>query len=124
MVEAYREFWQNYTNIKGRTSRKVFWQTMAINMIILLLFFSLVFLGLIVFDNYLLAGIGYMSYILFGLAILCPQIMMAIRRLNDSGKEWFYIFLPFIPIIGGIWLFILLVQPSKKRTKRRKRNEF
>ncbi|WP_156486790.1 MULTISPECIES: DUF805 domain-containing protein [unclassified Synechococcus] len=35
-----------------------------------------------------------------------------IRRLRDSGKSWLWLFISFIPLIGGLWLLCLMLQPS------------
>lgn len=38
--------------------------------------------------------------------------MIIIRRLHDVGKSGYYIFLPLLPLIGLIWLIILLCSKS------------
>jgi uncharacterized membrane protein YhaH (DUF805 family) len=35
-----------------------------------------------------------------------------VRRLRDAGKAWPWIFIALVPIIGAIWLIVLLVMPS------------
>jgi uncharacterized membrane protein YhaH (DUF805 family) len=37
---------------------------------------------------------------------------LTIRRLRDAGRHWAWLFISLLPFIGGIWLLVLLVQPS------------
>ena len=60
-----------------------------------LLYFALDFTGIIIVGIY-------------ALAVFVPSLAVAVRRLHDINKSgWFY-FVSLIPLIGGIWLFILL----------------
>ena len=48
------------------------------------------------------------------LAHFLPSIALVVRRLHDVGKSgWFY-FIVLIPIIGVLWLLILLCTDGKK----------
>lgn len=40
------------------------------------------------------------------------------RRLHDTGRSGFYWFIRFIPLIGAIWLLILLVEDSEYGTNK------
>jgi len=35
-----------------------------------------------------------------------------VRRLHDTGRSGWWYFIALIPIIGGIWLIVILAQPS------------
>jgi len=37
-----------------------------------------------------------------------------VRRIRDTGRSPWYFFVQFIPVIGDIWLFIILIQPSNR----------
>jgi uncharacterized membrane protein YhaH (DUF805 family) len=39
-------------------------------------------------------------------------LAISVRRLRDSGKEWVWLFINFVPCIGGFWFIYLMVQPS------------
>jgi uncharacterized membrane protein YhaH (DUF805 family) len=45
-------------------------------------------------------------------ASILPTLPLTIRRLRDAGKPWPWIFIGLIPIIGTIWLIVLLCQPT------------
>ena len=48
------------------------------------------------------------------LANLVPGLAVTIRRLHDTGKSGFWIFIGLIPLIGKIILLIMLCQDSEK----------
>lgn len=102
---------KKYFVFSGRASRKAYWMFMLFNII-----FGWV---AIMIDNML--GTTNMSYNVWGvecgafynfynLLILIPSLAILVRRLHDIGKRggWFFIIL--IPVIGAIWLIVLLVQ--------------
>lgn len=45
----------------------------------------------------------------YSLAILVPTLAVTVRRLHDIGKSGWMYFVGLIPLIGGIWLLVLLV---------------
>ncbi len=49
----------------------------------------------------------------FGIAALLPGIAVTVRRLRDAGYNWAFIFIPLIPLVGGIIFIVLLCQPTK-----------
>lgn len=76
--------------------------------------FSIVALAV---DNVLgiaFAGIGYGPlYMIYGLVVLIPGLAVAVRRLHDVGKSGWMLLVVLIPIVGAIWLLVLLVTDSK-----------
>ena len=54
----------------------------------------------------------------YRLSLFFPGLAVAWRRLHDMGKggQWYWISL--IPIIGGIWLLVLLCTPSEPQDNR------
>ncbi len=103
-MKWYLKVLSNYVNFSGRARRKEFWMFFLFNLIIV---FALSFLlGFISdFINYEVAPLLLGIYIL---GILLPYFAVAVRRLHDSGKSGGYIFVYFIPFIGGIWFLILM----------------
>lgn len=89
----------NYANFSGRARRSEYWYFMLFHYLITialcLLYFALDFTGIIIVGIY-------------ALAVFVPSLAVAVRRLHDINKSgWFY-FVSLIPLIGGIWLLILL----------------
>ncbi|MDY0077004.1 MAG: DUF805 domain-containing protein [Bacteroidales bacterium] len=58
------------------------------------------------------AGSGPISGI-YSLALIIPSLAVAVRRLHDVGKSGWMILIGLIPLIGFIWLLVLMVTDSK-----------
>ena len=50
---------------------------------------------------------GYI-YAVYMLAVILPCLAVLVRRLHDIDKSGLWFFISFVPIIGGIWLLILV----------------
>ncbi|GHD76859.1 uncharacterized membrane protein YhaH (DUF805 family) [Salinibacterium amurskyense] len=48
----------------------------------------------------------------WSLALLVPQLAVAVRRLRDTGRHWTNLFWILVPIAGVIVLIVFLTQPS------------
>ncbi|MDC1457252.1 DUF805 domain-containing protein [Flavobacteriaceae bacterium] len=104
----------NYANFKGRARRKEYWMwTLSVTIIFIFAMILDNLLGL----NFELMGqnLGYgWIYLIAGIAHLIPGLAVVVRRLHDVGKSgWFY-FIVLIPIIGILWMLILLCSDGKK----------
>lgn len=102
-MEWYKLFWQNYFTIDGRARRTAYWIPWLINFAVMLI------LPLI---EGMLYGMPVLS-LLYWLAIIIPVITVTIRRLHDTGKSGWWVFIILIPIIGGIVLIIFMVLDSQ-----------
>ena len=52
-------------------------------------------------------GYGWV-YVIVGLLHFLPSLSVVVRRLHDVGKSgWFYLII-LIPLIGAIWMLVLL----------------
>lgn len=56
--------------------------------------------------NYIVSGV-------FSLALLLPNLGLAVRRLHDIGKSGWWLFLAFIPVVGIIILIIWWCKDSQ-----------
>jgi uncharacterized membrane protein YhaH (DUF805 family) len=98
----------NYANFKGRARRKEYWM--------FVLFCFLFAIVAVILDNILgtTIEIGYQSlpygwiYSIYGLALIIPSLAVLVRRLHDVGKSGGWFFIVLIPLIGSIWLLVLL----------------
>lgn len=94
----YLEVLKKYAVIEGRARRKEYWMFILFNVILTILasFISIEFRGF------------YIILIIYLVAIIIPTISVIVRRMHDIGKSGFWIFIRLVPIIGGIWMLILL----------------
>ena len=95
-----------YFDFEGRTSRETFWHVVLIDIIISAVLSALLALPIIDLVAGLVAGA-------YTLATIIPNIAVTIRRLNDTGKSWPYIFFGLIPCVGWIILLVFMLQPSQ-----------
>ena len=126
MINAYKNFFKNYAEFTGRSTRPDYWWVWLGNFILSIPFWVIyiytVFLSAVmdsVSDSaseaaFMIFGLVAIIYVVFYLAILVPTIALTIRRLRDAGFHWAFIFLRFAPMVGGIALLILLAMPTKE----------
>ena len=94
LINAYQDFWIKATYFKGVSSRSAWWYVNLANLIIT--FFTL---------PLFLKTFGFNVY---GIVCIIHQIAIDIRRIRDFGKDWKWIFINLIPILGWILWFIWL----------------
>ena len=93
-----------FAYFNGRASRKEYW---------IFFLFNLIFGVLaMILDNVLGLTIGNVPYgilyFIYAFAVLIPGFAVAVRRLHDVGKSGWMVFIALIPLIGAIWLLVLL----------------
>lgn len=98
-MKWYLQVFKKYADFKGRARRKEYWMFLLFNMIFT---YALLFLETLIY------GIPILT-VLYSLVVLVPSLAVVVRRLHDIGKSGAYFFVGFIPLIGGIWLLILMV---------------
>ena len=100
----YLKCWKQYADFSGRARRKEYWIFSLINYIII---FFLYILQIVMIESTLWL-IFPIIFFLYAVAVFLPGLAVNIRRLHDIGKSgwWYLIYL--IPIIGAIWLTVLM----------------
>ena len=101
-MKEYLDMWKNYANFSGRTSIRGYWFAVLGNVIV-----STV-IGIITGILPKLAIIAT----LYSLAALIPGLALTVRRLRDTGKNWPWIFISFVPLVGAIILIVMLCKHS------------
>jgi len=100
----YLKVLKNYAVFRGRARRKEYWM--------FVLFYLIFAIVAVILDNVLgtaIENIGYgLFYILYVLAVLIPYLAVTVRRLHDVGKSGWMILIALIPLIGSIWLLVLM----------------
>jgi len=104
----YLQALKNYAVFSGRARRKEYWFFALFNFIFLA--------AAVLFDNIFntaFEDLGYgLFYFLYAAAVLIPGLAVSVRRLHDVDKSGWMLFIALIPIIGGIWLLVLMVTDS------------
>jgi uncharacterized membrane protein YhaH (DUF805 family) len=108
-MNYYLHVLRNYATFSGRARRAEYWMFVLFNMIFAI--------GLMIMDNVLgiaADDLGYGPlYGLYTLFVLVPGLAVLVRRLHDIGKSGWMALILFIPLVGAIWLLILLVSDSE-----------
>jgi len=104
----YLKVLKQYADFSGRARRKEYWMFVLFNIIFVIV--------ATILDNILGTTVGELPYgifyFLYVLAIFIPGLAVTVRRLHDVGKSgWMYLIV-LIPIIGAIWLLVLVATDS------------
>ena len=93
---------EHYADFKGRARRKEYWMFALFNFIASSV---LSLLGTLI-------GCEWIVY-LYALAVFVPSLAVLVRRLHDTGRTGFWFFICFVPLIGFIWLLVLMCIDSQ-----------
>ena len=124
--QAIIRFFSRYARFKGYSSRSEYWWAYLFNMVVEALFGVFLVIAYIpllsaaavkdasgmpmevgsfeVLFPLLLVGFGAFVY---WVATIVPRVALTVRRIRDTGRDWPWIFVVFIPYIGGILLMVL-----------------
>jgi len=108
----YLDVFYEYAVLKGRAARKDFWMFYLINV---------VFMAIALFIDKV-SGLGSRDYyagpvfIIYTLLVLTPLVTVCVRRLHDTGRSGWWVFIKLIPVIGSAWLLVLLCLEGDKGT--------
>ena len=105
----YLKVLKQYADFKGRARRKEYW---------MFILFNIIFGGIaMILDSVFgiaIEGVGYGPlYGVYALVLFIPGLAVVVRRLHDIGKSGWMLLITLIPLIGAIWLLVLLLTDSK-----------
>lgn len=103
-MSEYLTCFKKYATFSGRARRKEYWMFYLFNMLITAVLWILA----VTVSPYIGTVMG-----LYSLIIIIPGISVCVRRLHDLGKSGAWWFISFVPVIGGIWMLILMVSDSQ-----------
>lgn len=108
MIEAYKKFWMNYANFKGRATRGDYWWVVLANMIVEMLLSCFGELGVTLSSAY-------------AVITLVPTLALITRRLHDINKSGWSYLLILIPLVG--WIIVLVFLCTDSVNENNKYNE-
>ncbi|MEU6868091.1 DUF805 domain-containing protein [Streptomyces sp. NPDC046876] len=97
-MHHYTDVLKKYADFSGRARRQEFWMFFLLNMAAAIV--------VLIIDSVI--GASGILYGLYFLAVLVPTIALTVRRLHDLGKSGWWYFIGLVPLVGGIWLLVLL----------------
>jgi len=111
----YLKVLRQYFDFTGRARRSEYWYFVLFNFL-----FSLVSIAFDAFYGFILDIPDWETtwefyYPFYALLTLIPALAVTVRRLHDTGHSgWWYLIL-LLPILGWIWLLILLFTDSERK---------
>lgn len=94
---------EKYVDFNGRARRSEYWYYTLFQAIVV---YSVMGICLAI------GGIEWIST-LVSLAFILPSLAVSVRRLHDIGKSGWWLFIAFIPLVGGIYLLYLTCKDSE-----------
>jgi uncharacterized membrane protein YhaH (DUF805 family) len=115
-MNYYFNVLKNYAIFSGRARRSEYWYFVLFNIIFA---FVAIMLDKVFSTSFVVQTAngpvnlfyGYI-YIIYNLFVLLPALAVLIRRLHDVGKSGWFVFISIIPLVGPIWLLVLLFTDS------------
>jgi uncharacterized membrane protein YhaH (DUF805 family) len=104
-MEWYLKVLRQYADFEGRARRTEYWTFFLFNFIISFLISIVVAATILIMRNSWAVLLSY----LYMFAVMIPSLAVTVRRLHDTGRSAWFLFVLFIPFVGGIWLFILSI---------------
>lgn len=101
----------HYADFKGKASRSEYWYYILCQFLILS--------GICGICELTFHG-GLMVYLILCPVLFLPSLAIGVRRLHDIGKSGWMLLIVLIPLIGSIWLLVLMCK--KGETKPRHNN--
>ena len=117
-MKWYLKVLKQYADFSGRARRTEYWMFTLFNIV-----FTIVAMGIDVglgltfkftdaYGDPVPMFYGYV-YALYALFVLLPGIAVSVRRLHDVGKTGWMLLIALIPIVGAIWLLVLMCTDSQ-----------
>ncbi|MCX7548118.1 DUF805 domain-containing protein [Xanthomarina sp. F1114] len=101
---------EHYADFSGRARRTEYWMFILFQIIFAIV--ALILDG--VLGMSLSSDLAYgWIYLIYILATFLPSLAVTVRRLHDIGKSGWWYFISIVPLIGSIWLLVLLCSDSE-----------
>jgi uncharacterized membrane protein YhaH (DUF805 family) len=101
-MKWYLEVLKKYAVFAGRARRTEYWMFTLFSFIIVIALSAI---------EGMLGSPGIVSG-LYSLAVLIPCLAVTVRRLHDTNRSGWWIFISLIPLVGAIVLLVFLVSDS------------
>jgi uncharacterized membrane protein YhaH (DUF805 family) len=114
---------KKYAVFKGRARRTEYWMFVLVNCIICIVLALLISIPSVISyavtgQPSAVSGIFAILLWLFSLAMLLPGLAVSVRRLHDTNRSGFFLFMSLIPLAGSIILLVFLIQEGSSGDNR------
>ncbi|MED5524010.1 DUF805 domain-containing protein [Gallaecimonas pentaromativorans] len=104
-MENYISVLKQYANFSGRARRQEYWMFFLVNI--------LIYIALAIVISVL--NVPALTFLIgiYALATLVPALALTVRRLHDTGRSGWWIFVQMIPAVGGIVFLVFVCLDSQ-----------
>lgn len=107
-IKAFRQ----YADFSGRASRQEFWMFVLFNLLFAMAwaFVAGLLTGLFggSFDQESRLIFMYKLIAIYYAVTAVPAMAVGVRRLHDTGRSGWWMLIGLVPLVGGIWLIVLM----------------
>ncbi|MFI8338690.1 DUF805 domain-containing protein [Streptomyces sp. NPDC085639] len=104
-MNHYTDVLKKYAVFSGRARRQEYWMFFLFNIAAAII--------LLILDGVL--GTYPLLYGIYVLAVFLPNLGVTIRRLHDTGKSGWWIFIGAVPLVGLVWIIVLLASAGQQQ---------
>jgi uncharacterized membrane protein YhaH (DUF805 family) len=113
---------RHYADFSGRARRREYWM-FALFTVISVIPYSILMALLVQIARAMSVPLDMevaplITALPFYALLMLPGLAVAVRRLHDTGKSGWMLLVALIPIVGGIWLFILMCTEGERGDNR------
>lgn len=104
MMNYYLSVWKKYAVFSGRASRAEYWYFTLVNVLIN---------GIMeLVRHFITSAAVSLSYLvlIYALAVLVPTLAVSVRRLHDTDRSGWWLFIGLIPLIGALVLIYFYIE--------------
>ena len=117
-TDSIKSCLNKYATFRGRAPRSEYWGFWAfciLTEIAAMIVFGLI--GYLCGKSMGMLIAGYIGVFLASLMLFLPMLSVFVRRLHDTNHSGWWYFIALVPIVGGIWLLILLLTESDEENQ-------
>lgn len=117
-IDSIKSCLDKYATFRGRAPRSEYWWFWTFY--VLTEFVTMIVFGFIGYLCGDVAGMmiaGYIGVFLSSLMLFLPMLSVFVRRLHDTNHSGWWYFIAFVPLIGSIWLLVLLLTDSDEENE-------
>ncbi len=112
MVNYWLGVFKKYADFDGRARRSEYWYYTLMNIIVMISLYILLIVSA-VSESIIFSILFGALYLIYALGSLIPSLAVGVRRLHDVGKSGWMLLVGLIPLVGGIWLIVLMATDSQ-----------
>lgn len=109
---AFISMYKKMFNFKGRSRRKEYWLSLPLTYVVFGVLYALPTIASLLGSD-LLAFLSILVMLGVGLVTAIALLALEIRRLHDTGRQWYSIFVTYVPLVGQLILLYYMIEDSE-----------